>query len=45
MGKIMEENDLTGQGSRIEEGACLKGKDKPLGKIASLASGTTLQRS
>lgn len=34
--KIMEENDLPGQGFRIEEVAWLKRKDKPLGKFASL---------
>ena len=34
--KIMEENDLTNRGSRIEEVAWLKKKDKPLGKFASL---------
>jgi hypothetical protein len=34
--KIMDENDLTGQGFRIEELAWLKRKDKILGKFASL---------
>ena len=34
--KIIEENDLSGQGFRIEEVAWLKRKDKPLGKFASL---------
>jgi hypothetical protein len=34
--KIMEENDLVGQGFRIEEVAWLKRKDKLLGKFASL---------
>ncbi|KAF7136975.1 hypothetical protein CNMCM5793_006679 [Aspergillus hiratsukae] len=34
--KIMEENDLAGQGYQIEEVAWLKRKDKPLGKFASL---------
>ena len=34
--KIMEENDLTEQGFRIEEVAWLKRKDKALGKFASL---------
>ncbi|CEJ62844.1 hypothetical protein PMG11_11329 [Penicillium brasilianum] len=34
--KIMEENDLTGHGYRVEEVAWLKRKDKILGKFASL---------
>lgn len=34
--KIMEENELTERGFRIEEVAWLKKKDKPLGKFASL---------
>jgi hypothetical protein len=34
--KIMEENDLAGQGYQIEEVAWLKRKDKLLGKFASL---------
>ncbi|KAF7184036.1 hypothetical protein CNMCM7691_004595 [Aspergillus felis] len=34
--KIIEENDLAGQGYQIEEVAWLKRKDKPLGKFALL---------
>jgi hypothetical protein len=36
IGKIMEENDLSEKGFRIEEVAWLKRKDKVLGKFASL---------
>ncbi|GFF62624.1 hypothetical protein IFM51744_10999 [Aspergillus udagawae] len=35
--KIIEENDLAGQGYQIKEVAWLKRKDKPLGKFTSLS--------
>jgi hypothetical protein len=38
---IMEEKDVTAKGYRIDDIAWLKSKDKPLGRFASLRSGST----